>query len=153
VKANSDAADGGTQGSERRGKGAPKKDPREMETQLWSEFRIAQGRSLFFNQASDVQRRLVIRWANTLRTQAAGATKPEDRAAFEMCAKRLNIIETSIKLQRGWVYRTCTVERAMCEFEAGWASLVQFCAATPKQALECPFMWELHLQLKAWAIC
>lgn len=130
-------------------RGAPKKDAVAMATGLWEEFGAADARSLYFNKSSDVQRRLVIRWANTCRSKAGSASRGADKVAFEVAAKRLQVIESVIKMHRAWTYRSTSAERAYDEFEASWKALEQFMAADPQERLHCPFFSEFRLQLKA----
>lgn len=129
-------------------RGAPKKVPAAMEASLWAEFKQADSRSLYFNKNSDVQRRMVTRWSNTCRTKAASAASEADKISMEASAKRLQIIETAIKMHRGFVHRTTDAERSFLEFEAAWASLLQFTNSDPVQTLDCPFLWEFRLELQ-----
>ena len=48
------------------------------------------------SQASDVQKRAIVRWANTARTKAASSSDPVKRAAYEMCSKRLQIMDPQV---------------------------------------------------------
>lgn len=83
--------DEGNSGKKRRG--APKKSVEAMEQELWQEFSIADKYSTFFSEVSEVKRRLLVRWGNMARLQAASAKDPARRKMLESCAKRLQIIQ------------------------------------------------------------
>ena len=64
------AGDGDGDPDGKRGRGNPGKDPLALADEIWKEFGEAGDQSIFFNSRSDVQKRLVVRWANKLRTKA-----------------------------------------------------------------------------------
>jgi hypothetical protein len=134
---------------ERLARGAPKKDSLEMEVTLWNDFRVATSRSLFFCTSSEVQKRLVIRWANVARAKAGSAKIGAVKLQYEAAAKRLQIMETVIKIYRAWQFRGHDTQRALIEFESSWTSLLQFAESQPVESVDCPFIWDLRLQLNA----
>ncbi len=54
---------------EDKSRGAPHKDPLKREQDLWNKLMVADAKSSFFAAKSDVQKRLIVRWCNTLRTK------------------------------------------------------------------------------------
>jgi hypothetical protein len=143
-----DAADevGGDDDEKLRGRGAPKKDCIQMERTLWTDFRLADDRSLFFATNSDVQRRLLIRWTGTAKLKADSCKKPEDRALYEGCTKRLQIMETAVKIHRAWTHRSGDPVKAYYQFDVNWKSLLQFAESEPAQTVECVFLFDFRLQ-------
>jgi hypothetical protein len=129
-------------------RGAPKKDPVDVADRIWDDFRGADDRSLFFCKSSDVQRRLVVRWTNVLRTKAASTADIELKSRYEAASKRLQIVENSIKLNRNWQNRVGDVSKAFAEFDTGFKVLQSFAAGEPAQTLESSFLWHLRLQLQ-----
>jgi len=101
--------------------------------------------------SSDVQRRLVTRWCNTARNKVATTPTmdPADRDQLERAIKRMQIMESSIKAHRSWVYRSGDLDRAINEFENAWGVLVQFASTSPIEPIRSPFMWNVRLQVLA----
>lgn len=120
-----------------------------MERKLHAEFRIAQNGSLFFCKSNDVQRKLVVRWANDARTKAAAEKDSCRRAKYEAAVKRLQIMDSAINLHRRWTHRGTDTQRAFVEFESQMAVLMSFAAGAPSEKIECCFIFDLQLQLKA----
>ena len=135
----------------RRGaRGAPKKDGLLMAQNLWTSFEKAEEGSLFFTdpKVSDVQKRLVIRWANDIRSKLEACKDAEKTVLLELAAKRLNIVEQCMKLYKGWRTRTEN-SRALCDFNEAFAILEAFVEGAPAQQITCGYIWELRIQIKA----
>lgn len=144
-------APAGDDGEDRRTvRGAPKKDCLQMEKTLWKDFRSADERSLFFSNSSDVQRRLLIRWAATSKLKAAASTRADERAVFERCTKRLQIMETAVKIHRTWTQRSGEPIKAYHQFDVSWKSLLQFAQCEPPEPMECPFLFDFRLQIQVF---
>jgi hypothetical protein len=141
--------EGDNEGGPQKGRGAPKKDVLAMEANFWNEIVDADEHSVYFCKVSDVQRRLVVRWANTARTKAASCGDANLKAKYEGVAKRLQIIELIIALHRKWVQRSGDVARSYAEFESAFNVLETFAVAAPAQPLRCQFLWDLRLQTQA----
>jgi hypothetical protein len=133
----------------RKGAGAPSKDCLAMEAKLWKEFDTADEHSVFFCKASEVQKRLLVRWSNTARTRAASANDTSKKNLFEASGKRLQIMESGIKIHRAWQLRTGCQNKALIEFDSQWKVLEQFASSTPAQPFRCDFLWRLRLQIMA----
>jgi len=118
-----------------------------MEQQLWIQFAEADSRSLFFSKSSDIQRRLVVRWANAARSKAAGSGPNKEK--YEAAQKRLQIIESCIKIHRSWVYKSTDLDRSLSDFHSGWDVLEEFARSQPAQPISCPFIWGWKLELQA----
>ncbi len=97
-------------------------------------------------KASDIKKKFLVRWANTARSKAE-TCNDEKKEQYEQAAKRLQIMESSIKLHRAWVFRSGCQEKAWADFEHQWQLLIQFAASTPVQIIRCDFLWELRLQI------
>ena len=119
---------------------------------MWSDFRAADERSLFFSNSSDVQRRLLIRWAGTSKLKAASSTKHDERDVYERCTKRLQIMETAVKIHRAWTHRTGYPMKAYHLFDVSWKSLLQFSQCEPAEPMECPFLFDFRLQTQVFMI-
>jgi hypothetical protein len=130
-------------------RGAPRKNALEMEAKFWADMASADEHSVYFCKMSDVQRRLVVRWANTARTKVASSCDAETKRKFEGAAKRLQIIEAIIALHRKWMLRSGDMGRAYAEFDSGFKVLQSFADSEPSQPLQCKFLWDLRLQLQA----
>jgi len=50
-------------------------------------------------EASDVQKRVIVRWANTARTKAASSSDAAKRAAYEICTKKLQVMDPNANAQ------------------------------------------------------
>jgi hypothetical protein len=135
---------------DKRSRGAPKKDCLQMEKTLWGDFQTADERSMFFSSSSDVQRRLLIRWAGTAKLKAASSTHHDERVVYERCTKRLQIMETVVKIHRGWTQRTGDHIKAYHQFDSSWNSLLQFAQCEPPEPIACPFLYDFRLQTQAF---
>jgi hypothetical protein len=133
--------------------GAPNKDGLAVEAKLWKEFDTADETSVFFCKSSEVQKRLLVRWSNTARTKAAAAHDPAKRDTFEASGKRLQIMESGIKIHRAWQKRTGCQKKALIEFASQWQVLEQFAFSAPAQPLRCTFLWKLRLQIMVHPQC
>ena len=134
-------------------KGAPKKSAEDVMQQNWEEFARATKHSLFFSDVSEVKRRLLIRWGNSARAQAASAKTPERRQALESCAKRFQIMEDCVKIHRAWHHRVGDAAKAYIEFSNSWVVLETFAASAPAERIRSDFMHNFVLELKAIYLC
>ena len=75
------------------------------------------------------------------------------RSSLESAAKKLQIMESSIKLHRSWVLRSGCQEKALAEFDREWRILMQFSSSEPCQEFRCAFLWDLRLQILADQAC
>jgi hypothetical protein len=102
---------------------------------------------LFFGERSDVQLRLLQRWALRASEKLGGRIKNDEREQYGFAMKRLQIMETTVKLIRAWSTRTDGILKAVCLFQKGFASLETF--ADPVVAVCCPYFHETCLQVLA----
>ena len=141
---------------QRKRAGAPKKTAEEVMQQNWEEFARATKHSLFFSVVSDlaeVKRRLLVRWGNSARAQAASAKTPERRQALESCAKRFQIMDDCVKIHRAWHLRGGDTAKAYIELSNSWVVLETFAASAPAERILSDFMHNFVLELKAIYLC
>ena len=99
-----------------------------------------------------MQKRLLVRWANAARSKAETSTDSTRRQELEQAAKRLQIMESAIKIHRGWVFRAGAQEKSWLDFSSSWEVLEQFASSTPAQPLRCNFLWSLRLQILVYRV-
>lgn len=129
-----------------RGRGRPGKDALAMAAQLAKDFSTATMHSNFYQNA-EVNRRLIARWAATLQTKLKSMAPSAEKDEYEIAAKRLSIMETAIKLYKGWSGgRDASGDKPGDSILKGWQSLVQFASSPPELRIESRFMWELRFQ-------
>ena len=66
-----------------------------MEGKNWKEFAGADEHSFFFCKVSDVQRRLLVRWAGVAKNKGESCTESAKKSVFEKAGKRLGIMENA----------------------------------------------------------
>ena len=88
---------------------------------------------VYFRETSNTQQRSISRYIVTAGSRLLQA-KGEKGQQLLLARKRLQVIESSIKLHQKWVARK-SVAAAAPEFMAGWATLLSFCAADPAMDL------------------
>ena len=137
------------EGSAKRQKGNPGKDVLALAQQIWTEFNVAEDGSKYFCKTSDVQGRLVVRWANTARSKGASSSDPNVKMRYDLVAKQLQVVESTIKLHRAWLHRTCETSKALMTFNTDFKVLTSFAESEPCVPFECEFIWDLRLQLLA----
>ena len=81
----------------------------------------------------------MLRWTTEAKAKLLGAKGVEGQAKLEECIKRLQIMETGIKLQRLWLFRTGDPAKAYAELNSTWRVLESFAASSPEQPLCCQF--------------
>ena len=139
--------EGEGEGGDLKKAGRPKKDCLAMERILWKDCRNADEKSMFFCTNSDVQRRLLIRWAGIAKMKTTGPNQAEN-ATFEGALKRIQIMESAIKMHRAWTHRSGDVTRAYAEFNHNWESLAQFAESPPTQKMHCFFVYDFRMQIQ-----
>ena len=94
-----------------------------------------------------MQKRLLVRWANATRSKVEGTSDLAKKAMLEAATKRLQIMESAIKLHRSWIHRSGCQARAWADFESQWQVLTQFASSEPAQPFKCDFLWSLRFQI------
>ena len=91
---------------------------------------------------------MVIRWANVARTKASSVSDAEEKARYERAGKRLNIMDSCIKIHRSWIHRGSDTAKAFADFSSAWSVLEAFAASEPKESICSPFMQNFFLEIK-----
>ena len=131
------------------GPGRPEQSILEVGERQWSSFSTATEGSLYFGERSQVQLRAILRYTVTCSQKMLSNQRKQPE--YEMIRKKLQIIESAIKLHRSWTCKR-SVQQGITEFLASWDTLMVFCDATPKVKLTCAFLWDLLLQVRASAV-
>lgn len=129
-------------------RGRPEQSILEVGERQWSSFSTADEGSLYFGDRSQVQLRTILRYTATATQKMLQNQQSE--AEYVMIRKKLQIIESAMKLYRNWTSKP-SVKQGIAGFLAAWDTMMVFCDATPKVKLTCTFMWDLLLQVRAAA--
>jgi hypothetical protein len=129
--------------------GRPQKDVAIIVNELQEQFNVAGEASLFFNDNADTQMKVVVRKHMVTATSWLSSCKPEEREHFELMKKRLQGIESCMKLWATWSsnQKTC-MSKAIAEFGKGWHLMMLWMEAPPATNLESKFMWEMYLRVR-----
>jgi hypothetical protein len=143
------ACDTGSAGKKR---GRPEKAIEQIAEEHIEGLKTADNSSKYFGDGAGAQMRSVARYALTASTKLFSA-KADREAGLVDARKKLQIVESCMKVHEKWATRKSTSAPTIQEFMIGWSGLLNFCESEPPVAFDCPFLSDLHLQVLSCTAC